>query len=321
MRPPDFWQRDGAAAVLLSPLGRITALVTARRVARPGWAAPVPVVCCGNATVGGSGKTPLVLDTLARLTARGMAAHALTRGHGGRARGVVRVDPALHGADWVGDEALLLAGAAPCWVGADRAAAARAAIAAGAQALVMDDGLQNPALHKRASILVIDGGAGFGNGRLLPAGPLREPVLAAARRCQAAVIIGEDRSDAASRLPPGLPVLRARMMPGPAMRALAGRKAAAFAGIGRPAKFFGTLREAGVVLTSETGFSDHHAYTARALAGLRQRAAREGAVLVTTTKDFARIAPADRAGIVPLTASLVWDDEDAIDRLLTAWAP
>jgi tetraacyldisaccharide 4'-kinase len=185
----------------------------------------------------------------------------------------------------------------------------------------MDDGLQNPALEKTASILVIDGGAGFGNGRLLPAGPLRETVAAAARRCRAAVIIGDDRTDAASGLPRGLPVLRARMTPGAAMLTLAGRSAVAFAGIGRPGKFFETLRDAGVILTSEIAFADHHPYTSRELASLRQRAARERATLVTTTKDFARIAPGERGDIVPLGASLRWDDEAAFEAMLTAWVP
>jgi len=321
MKPPDFWQHGGVAQALLSPLGHITAVVTARRMARPGWVAPVPVICCGNATVGGSGKTPLALDILARLLARGVVAHALTRGHGGSASGVLRVDPGAHDAALVGDEALLLAAVAPCWTGADRAASARAAIAAGAQALVMDDGLQNATLHKTASVLVIDGGAGFGNGRLLPAGPLREPVAAAAGRCRAAVIIGEDRTGAASRLPPDLPVLRARMAPGPAMRALAGQKVAAFAGIGRPDKFFDTLRAAGLVLTSQVEFPDHHPYTARELAGLRRRSVSQGARLVTTTKDFARIAALARGGVLPLAASLQWDDEAVFEALLADWVP
>jgi tetraacyldisaccharide 4'-kinase len=316
MRAPAFWRRDGWQAALLSPLEPVTARLTARRLARPGWDAPVPVLCCGNATVGGAGKTPLALDLLRRLRARGVAAHALTRGHGGAARGVVRVDPGQHDAAETGDEALLLAAAAPCWAGADRAATARAALAAGARALVMDDGLQNPTLRQDAALLVIDGGAGFGNGHMLPAGPLREPVAAAAARCHAAVLIGPDATGALAALPPGLPVLRAAMAPGAAMRAMAGRRALAFAGIGRPAKFFDTLRGAGLDLAAAVPFPDHHRYARRTLERLRDQAAAAGAALVTTTKDYARLPAAWRDGITPLDAALVWEDEAAIETLL-----
>jgi tetraacyldisaccharide 4'-kinase len=319
MRTPGFWQHGGWQADLLSPLEFLTAWVTARRVARPGWAAPVPVICCGNASVGGSGKTPLCLDILARLRGRGVAAHALSRGHGGSARGVTRADPARHSAAEIGDEALLLAGAAPCWVGADRAAAGRAAIAAGARALVMDDGLQNPTLRKDFSFLVIDGAAGFGNGHLLPAGPLREKLQAAASRCKAAVLIGSDFMGAIDALPHSLPVLRARMEPGAAMRALARKDVVAFAGIGRPEKFFATLAQAGIAPMAQIPFADHHAYTARELNSLRNRAGR--ARLVTTTKDYARIPPAWRHGITPLDASLVWDNEAMFDALLKHLVP
>ncbi len=161
---------------LLAPFSALTAGITARRVARPGWRAPVPVICCGNATVGGAGKTTLALDLARRLAARGVAVHCLTRGYGGRVGTVLRVASGVHPASLVGDEPLLLAAVAPTWVGRDRAASARAAAAADAAALVMDDGLQNPGLAKDLAFLVVDGAAGFGNGRLLPAGPLREPV-------------------------------------------------------------------------------------------------------------------------------------------------
>ena len=182
MRPPAWWDRGGAIPRLLAPAATLVAAAGARRMSRVGWRAPVPVLCCGNATVGGAGKTTVALDLAARLRARAVAVHVLTRGYGGRARGPLRVDPARHDAALVGDEPLLLAAVAPTWVCADRAAGARAAVTDGAGALLMDDGLQNPTLSKTASLLVIDGAAGFGNGRVLPAGPLREPVAAAAPR-------------------------------------------------------------------------------------------------------------------------------------------
>src|SRR5689334_4541452 len=223
VRAPAFWSKDGALARLLSPLSVIGATLTARRVARSGWRAPVPVICCGNVTVGGAGKTTLVLDIAQRLRRRGTNVHILLRGYGGSARGPRLVQPG-DSAALVGDEALLLSGAAPTWTGADRAASARAAVAAGAQLLLMDDGLQNPTLEKTFCLLVIDGGSGFGNGRVLPAGPLREPVQAAAARVQAAVLIGPDDAGALRHLPPSLPVLRADLVQGPELGTLTGRR-------------------------------------------------------------------------------------------------
>ncbi|HET9019859.1 MAG TPA: tetraacyldisaccharide 4'-kinase, partial [Acetobacteraceae bacterium] len=296
MRAPLFWQRDGVLPALLSPLAALWAVGAARRTARPGWRAPARVICCGNATVGGAGKTTLALDLGARLQRRGQAVAFLTRGYGGHARGVLRVDPSRHGAALVGDEPLLLAACAPTYVAADRAAGARAAIAEGARVLVMDDGLQNPTLAKDVSLLVIDGAAGFGNGRVLPAGPLREKLAAAAARCRAAVLIGTDRRGALARLPPGLTVLRAHLAPdGPP---LAGRRMVAFAGIGRPDKFFDMLAANGADLVARHPFPDHHPFTDAELRAVFDAASRLGAVPVTTPKDAARLSPEERARVI-----------------------
>ncbi len=316
MRAPVFWQSGGWPAALLSPLEALTARATAARLARTGWRAPVPVLCVGNATVGGTGKTPVCLDILARLHAAGVEAHALTRGHGGDGRFVRRVDPTRDVARVVGDEALLLAAVAPVWTGPDRGALARAAVAAGAEALVMDDGLQNSTLGQDAALLVIDGVVGFGNGHLLPAGPLREPVAAAAARCVGAVLIGEDEAGALASLPPWLPVLNAEMVPGPAMAAMAGRRVVAFAGIGRPAKFFATLRQAGIEVAAEAAFADHHVYGAGELKRLRRQAAACGATLVTTAKDFARLDASLRTDVLALDVALAWRDDTRLDRFL-----
>ena len=313
MTPPAFWCRDGVLPRLLSPLAALVARGTAHRVARPGWHAPVPVLCCGNAGVGGAGKTTVALDLLRRLTARGVRVHCLTRGYGGRARGVLRVDPTAHGAALVGDEPLLLAAFAPAWVCADRAASARAAIAAGAQALLMDDGLQNPGLSKDLSVLVIDGAVGFGNGRVMPAGPLREPPRAAAARCQAAILIGPDAAHVRAALPPGLPVLTARLVPD---QPLHGRRLLAFAGIARPSKFYATLREAGADLAATQDFPDHHRYTPRELDTLVRRAATLGATLATTPKDAVRLPPALRGQVLVAGITLAWDDPAAPEVLL-----
>lgn len=283
-RAPAFWARDGGLARLLSPLEPLTRALTARRVARGGWRAEVPVICCGNVTVGGAGKTTLALDLAARLTAMGVAVHVLLRGYGGAAKGVRRVGPGDDAA-LVGDEALLLAQVAPTWTGADRAASARAAIAAGARVLLMDDGLQNPTLEKDLSLLVIDGAVGFGNGRLLPAGPLREPVAAAAARSEAAVLIGADATGALARLPPGLAVWRAELVQDASIAALAGQRVLAFAGIGRPGKFFEPLAAAGAVVVERVAFPDHHPYSVAEQRALLEKAEALDAVPVTTPKD------------------------------------
>jgi tetraacyldisaccharide 4'-kinase len=225
------------------------------------------------------------------------------------------VDPARHGAAEVGDEPLLLAGAAPAWIARDRAAGARAAAAAGAGALLLDDGLQNPALAKTLSLLVVDGRDGFGNGRLLPAGPLREPVAEAAARCRAAVLMGPDEAGIAGRLA-GLPVLPARLVVERPPGLPAGARVLAFAGIGRPAKFFDSCRALGLEVVETAAFPDHHPYGAAELAGLAQRAAAVGAVLVTTAKDQVRLPPAARATVYVVPARLAWADEAAVERLL-----
>ncbi|MBB5692672.1 tetraacyldisaccharide 4'-kinase [Muricoccus pecuniae] len=318
MRAPDFWTGDGGglAPILLSPIAALYASATARRVARPGWHAPVPVICCGNATAGGAGKTSLALDLGQRLANRGVAAHFLTRGYGGTERGPIRVEPGKHDSRAVGDEALLLAAEQPTWVAADRAAGARAAVEAGAQVIVMDDGLQNPTLEKDLSFLTIDGSYGFGNGRVIPAGPLREPVANAAGRARAAVLIGDDETGALAHLPPGMPVLRARTVPGPEAAQLSGQPVFAFCGIGNPRKFFATLAGAGASIAGRASFADHYPYDAGDMRDLMAEADRLRAIPVTTRKDFVRIPPAFRSRVTVVTVTLAWDEAAQLEAML-----
>jgi tetraacyldisaccharide 4'-kinase len=285
-------------------------------MARPGQHLPLPVICCGNATAGGAGKTTVALDLGERLKARGLAAHFLLRGYGGKLKGPARVDLATHDSRAVGDEALLLAAIAPTWVSANRAAGGAAAQAAGAQAIIMDDGLQNPTLAKTLSLLIIDGSYGFGNGRVIPSGPLREPVFSAAARCQATVLIGEDETGALAQLPADLPVLRARLVPGPEAAALAGKPVVAFCGIANPRKFFTTLQEAGAVLAARHPFADHYPFDDQEIRDLLAEAEKLRATPVTTRKDIVRIPPALRTGIQVVSIALAWDDPAAIDALL-----
>jgi tetraacyldisaccharide 4'-kinase len=312
MRTPGFWARRGFVSFLLAPLGLITRAATARRLRQPGFAPGIKVICVGNAGVGGAGKTTVVLDLLARLSGPKVA---LTRGYRGRLAGPVLVNKNLHRAEDVGDEALLLAEVAPTIVARDRAAGARLALAEGAGVIVMDDGLQNPGLVKSLSLLVIDGGYGFGNRQLLPAGPLREPVANAAARCQAAVLIGADETGALAALPPTLPVLRAELVPDCNER-LGRRPVIAFAGIGRPEKFFRSVLALGAEMVAAHAFGDHHVYSASDSARLLGEAATRGATLVTTAKDFARLPAALRAVTLVVSVRLDWQDEAALEALL-----
>jgi len=267
-------------------------------------------------TSGGAGKTTIALDIGQRLRKRGVALHFLSRGYGGSSRAVTEVTAGM-GFDRVGDEPLLLAAVAPTWVGADRAAAARAAIAGGAAVLIMDDGLQNPTLTKTISLLVVDGRTGFGNGRLLPAGPLREPVAAAASRCAAAVVVGDCGSRVCDSLPKGLPVLRCFLRPGPATMSLAGHRLLAFAGIADPEKFFATLAEAGGELVSRRRFADHHPYRPGELTAILQEAEKRGLLPVTTAKDAARLSPDMRARVSVADIRVVWREPEQLEAILT----
>jgi tetraacyldisaccharide 4'-kinase len=316
MRAPGFWQNDGVLPALLAP----AALCFAgggwlrRRAVTPKSVA-APVICIGNLVVGGAGKTPVAIAVAERLIARGKTVHFLSRGYGGHAKGPVRVDPLLHTAADVGDEPLLLARIAPAWVSRDRAAGAAAAVAAGAAVIVMDDGFQNPGLEKDLSLLVADGGYGFGNGRVIPAGPLREPLAAGLARADAVALIGTDQRGVAEILPPSLPLLRAALAPLAAT--LAGRRVYAFAGIARPEKFFATLQSMGCILAGQRVFPDHHPYAEAEVAALIEEAQHADAVPVTTEKDAVRLAPSLRAGIETLPVAIRWRDEAAVDRLMS----
>ena len=317
MRAPAFWNKEGGAMPrLLGPLARLFTALAERRAAQPGWRASVPVICCGNATVGGAGKTTLALDLGRRLGARDVALHFLIRGYGGKAKAARRVVPGDTAA-LVGDEALLLNEVAPTWVSGDRAASARLAIAQGARVLVMDDGLQNPSLERDLTLLVVNGATGFGNGQVMPAGPLREPVEAAAARCHAVVLIGEDATGALARLPAELPVLRARLRPGPEMLTLAGRRVLAFAGIASPDNFFTSLTEAGAQLVGRAGFADHHPFTEAEVNDLLEQATKVSAVVATTPKDAVRLPAELRQKVLITGVDLEWRDPSEIEALLT----
>ncbi len=319
MRAPDFWRRPGLLSTLLAPMALAYGAAGRLRFAagRP-WRAPVPVLCVGNLIAGGTGKTPVALSLAVRLQKRRVDVHFLTRGHGGSAAGPLAVDPRRHGSHEVGDEALLLARCASTWVARDRVLGCRAAVAAGAEAIIMDDGFQNPSLAKDISLVVVDGGYGFGNGRLIPAGPLREPVEIGLERAQALIIIGADEYGVVDgrAAPPARGVLWAHVKPGPEALGLTGRPVVAFAGIGRPEKFFNTLRDIGCHVRATHAFSDHYPFGKGEIEPLRRQADDLGAVLVTTAKDAVRLGDETRQGIEVLTITIEWEDETAVDAIL-----
>jgi len=314
MRPPKFWsQSDSPWAKALGPLSDVYSWAHERKWSKAHPAeAGIPVVCVGNLTLGGAGKTPVVrwLRKLAR--ERGVEAHVLMRGHGGRLKGPARVDPDRHEAADVGDEALLHAKDGPVWVARDRAAGAAAAREAGARMIIMDDGFQNAGLAKDVSLLVIDAETGFGNGRVFPAGPMRERPGFGLARADAVVLMGSgDPPDAVTQS--GLPVHRAKIV---GAGVAPERPVLAFAGIGRPGKFFDSLHEAGARIIGRWSFADHHVFTLAELRKMRSEASRAGADLITTEKDHARLPREWRAQTYAWPVDLEVEQEAALAALL-----
>jgi tetraacyldisaccharide 4'-kinase len=314
MREPWFWRdRSLAARAIAASLAPGAALYDATRriiVARArAQAPPVPVFCVGNAVVGGVGKTPFAL-LLGRLLMReGLRPCFQTRGYGGALQGPARVDPSVHGAADVGDEALLLAALAPTFVARDRPAGVRAAAREGADAVVMDDGFQNPSVVKTLSFLLLDDQSA-GNGRLFPAGPLRERVAEAEARADAVVHVGPARETPSGD--DGRPRFSAWLEPVAPEKG----RVFAFCGIARPERFFASLEGAGVEVAGRRSFPDHHPYTEHDLGTLRASAAACGAPLVTTEKDFVRIPPERRAGLKTFEVAMRVSDDARLIGLL-----
>lgn len=327
MREPAFWHRPSSwKSHLLRPLAALYGAVAAQRLRREGLDAGIPVICVGNYHVGGAGKTPTVRALANLLRDLGELPVVLSRGYGGKLRGPIKVDPVRHLASDVGDEPLMLAGSLPVVIARDRAAGVALAKAQGASVILMDDGFQNPAVAKDVSLIVIDSARGLGNGRVIPAGPLRAPLPPQLARTDALIIVGD--GEAAKKVAAGIaaqgkPVLAAHLKPDDAsVAALRGKRVLAFAGIGDPARFFQTLRASGVDVVRGRAFPDHHLFSEREIEGLSAEAKRDALTLVTTEKDLARLRGGEgmlpwAQGIVPFKVTLEFEDTPTLRRFVT----
>ncbi len=318
MKAPGYWNRDSGSILpfLLSPLSALYSLADRiNRKTTTTYNVDVPVICIGNVVAGGAGKTPVAIAVARFLIQQGWVVHFLSRGYGGSQKGPVRVVQDVHQASEVGDEPLLLAAVAPTWVSKDRHTGALAAIEGGADIIIMDDGFQNTSLYKDLSFLVIDAGFGLGNRRILPAGPLREPVDAALARSDAVIVIGEHPGFAFLK---GLsiPVYGAKIVPHALQKELVGEKVIAFAGIGRPEKFFQSLVDAGAEVIEALEFPDHYTFSQDDIMRLVEKAALHNAALVTTRKDYVRLSDDARMMTTVFDIDLVFEKPKGLQTLL-----
>lgn len=314
MAAPRFWyQPKGLFSTVLAPLGWLYAMGTARRLRAASYRASVPVICIGNINVGGTGKTPTTIALAQKLISMGIEPHVVSRGYGGRLEGPVRVLERTHTAHDVGDEPLLIAAFTPTWIAKDRAAGVKAAEAAGAEIILLDDGFQNPAVHKDISIVVVDAKRGFGNGAVMPAGPLREPVETGLKRADFVLTIGDQNA-----FDRALPVPRLRGSLKPLMTGMQwqGMRVLAFAGIGDPSKFFATLRSLGAEVIRGEALEDHQPLTEALMTRLELEGKTRIAQLVTTEKDAVRLPDSFRPKVLTLPVRLELEDwEPLLERL------
>jgi tetraacyldisaccharide 4'-kinase len=327
MHEPAFWYRPSSwISRLLMPLGALYGAVAARRLHREGFKAGVPVLCVGNFHVGGAGKTPTVLALVKILRDLGETPVVLSRGYGGKLRGPIKVDPERHVAADVGDEPLMLARTVPVVVARDRIAGVALARAQNASVVVMDDGFQNPAIDKDASLIVIDSHRGLGNALVFPAGPLRAPLSPQLARTDALIVIGDgvaaEPVAAAVGAREKLVVTASLKADDASVAALRGKRVLAFAGIGDPARFFRTLRASGIEIVRERAFADHHPFSQSEIETLLAEAKRDALTLVTTEKDLARLwqsggLPSWAQEIVPFAVRLEFDTAMNLRRFVS----
>lgn len=318
MKAPKYWDgnRNSILPILLSPLSLVYGFFDRlNRRSKTTVTLPIPIICIGNAVAGGAGKTPVAISIAQFLISEGWNVHFLSRGYGGQNVGPVRVVPDVHTSREVGDEPLLLATVSPTWVSQDRVAGGEAAVKAGAEIIIMDDGFQNTTVYQDLAFLVIDGGFGIGNGRIIPAGPLREPIEKAIERANAVIIVG-DGEDINFLQDYKVPKYRAKIVPHALQMELVGGKVVAFAGIGRPKKFFDSLRDAGADIVEAIDFPDHHVFSQDDIMKLVEKAAQQDAALVTTRKDYVRLSDDARMMMTVFDIDLVFEKPQSLQNLL-----
>ena len=318
MHAPLFWQKNNFISRLLAPLGFAYDLAGKIRfkLAKP-YKASIPVICVGNLTVGGTGKTPVCI-ALSELLSQGIDnIFFLTRGYKGKLKNI-KSSTTFHDAKEIGDEAVLLSRFAPTIVNPNRVKGAEFAIKSGAKLIIMDDGFQNPYLDKDFSFVVIDGEQGFGNHKVLPAGMLRESVERGLKRANAVILIGEDKQNLTTIIKHyNLPIIKAKMVLNQrATNTLIASKLIAFAGIGRPSKFFESLKDAKLNLVETISFPDHYQYSETELEALIQKAKNIGGALITTEKDYVKIPDSLKTNIIPMPVQIVWEDKPQIVNIL-----
>lgn len=325
-RTPLFWydskeKRSRLLSSLLAPLGKAYGWCVQKRFDLY-FPVPLekPIICVGNLTAGGAGKTPVAISLAGLLQDKGYNPHFLSRGYGGLEEGPLQVNPGRDTVVDVGDEPLLLVEKAPTWVAVNRPQGAQAAFDTGANMVIMDDGFQNPVIYKDFSLIVIDGAVGFGNKNIFPAGPLREPIKAGLQRANAVIIVGDDVTDVTSeiRRHSDVPILAATLKASSSNPDLFGKTVYAFAGIGRPDKFKESLIAAGAVVEGWGSYPDHFAYEEEDLRELVTEADARGAMIITTAKDHVRLPPALKQKVNVFSVMIEWQNPDDILQLIDA---
>lgn len=315
-KTPVFWQTQNWISRLLQPIAYlIYGLRVWRQMGSRPYRAKVPVICVGNVTMGGAGKTPICMKLALLAQASGLKPFFVSRGYGGSYEGIIQVDKQKHAAALVGDEPLLLSEYAEVIIGKNKKQAIRKAVSLGAELIILDDGLQNTTIHKDISLLVIDGMQGIGNGWLFPAGPLREPLKIAEKKCDLVVIMGSDihnvryelhqkfiQTSIQNKLPHGLK----------------NKSVIAFAGLGFPEKFFISLRALPLEIIETISYPDHYPYTVKDIEQMQKQAIKHQATLVTTAKDWVRIPEELRSDIrvIEHMVTLTAEGEQILKRLL-----
>ena len=314
---PKFWNDDTLSSKILAPLAWLYGKIVVLRSQNPKpEKIDIPIICIGNVIIGGAGKTPVAMAIAKILIRDGVNVHFLTRGYKGSLKGPVEVNSKIHNFEDVGDEALLLSKISKTWISHNRYLGADAASKAGAQTIIMDDGFQNSSIFKDSSFLVVDGGYGFGNKKLIPAGPLREKIDHAIKRADAAIIIGKDRRNIIQEIGGKIKIIRGRIRVNKKYHSLKNKNCLAFCGIGMPEKFFSTLESIGVKIKKKYTFPDHHKYSSEEIDQICKAGKNLKAEIITTEKDFMRLPKKPSMKIKTLPITIEWEKKEEVIKLL-----